>query len=491
MKLFASKLALVFLGLIIILSLCCAEKDQDAAKTPDKEATEKETEPNVVARIGDYNIKKGELEKRLMLELRPNPYEPRSETETPDTKTVLMKMIAEKAIVIEARKQNLHKGETVQAVLKKFIEKNLVNLLLTNHLQGKMTITDSEIEERIKSDPKLDQVSAKAMLSREKSQILLGQYYEQLYKKFHVKKLSDNFLKAAQIHQRLLFKPKEPRKVGFIRINQIKNDLTPEEKNIVLATFDHGQITLKDWFDALCELSPPSRPRDLNTQKGIEKLLDRALKMPIFVSEAKLLGLEKDENLLKQIKEYEDNMLLNKARREKTKDIKGPIAEEQIIDYFNKNKQEFGTQNMIKIEQIWCQDLNTARKAKAELDNSKDFEAVRQSYSLEKKSYPLNTSFSSEGIFFKDLWNSNPNEIAGPVKGFYGGGIKWRIVKILEKTPGTTTEYSVDKKRRIETSILDKQRNTTLEKYRKDLLEKYSYEIYADKIRDIDPLDIP
>ena len=488
MKLFASKLALFFLALLIAICLCCAKKDQEAA---DKETTQKKTEPNTVATIGDYNIKKEELGKRLMLELRPNPYKPIRETETPDVKTVLMRMIAEKAMIIEARKQNIHKGETIQAVVKKFTEKNLVNLLLANHLQGKITITDTEIDERIKSDPKSDRERAKAMLTREKSQILLGQYYEQLYKKFRVKKLSGNFLKAAQIHQRLLFQPKEPRKVGFIRINQIKSELTPEEKNIVLATFDKGKIILKDWFDALCEMSPPSRPRDLNTQKGVEKLLDRTLKMPIFVCEAKLRGLEKDENLLKQVRDYEDNILLNKARREKTKDIKGPIAEEQIIDYFNKNKQEFGTQNMIKIDQIWCQDLNTARKAKAELDKSKDFEAVKQSYSLEKKSSPFNTSFSNEGMFFKDLWNSDPNEIVGPVKGFYGDGIKWRIVKILEKTPGTTAEYSVDKKRRIEMSILDKQRNTTMEKYIKDLLGKYPYEIYADKIRDIDPLDIP
>jgi len=215
------------------------------------------------------------------------------------------------------------------------------------------------------------------------------------------------------------------------------------------------------------------------------------LRIPIFVSEAKLLGLDKDETLLKQVKEYEDRILLNKIRSEKFKDIKGPIPDEQIVDYFNNNKEAFGTQNMLNIDQIWCQDLKTAQKAKAELDNSKDFEAVKKTFSLQEKSSPFDTSFSNEGIFFKDLWNGDPNEIVGPVKGFYSDGIKWRIVKILEKMPGTVTEYSVEMKRRIETKMLDKQRNVTMKKYRKDLLEKYSYEIYADKIRDINPLDIP
>ncbi|MHC4633256.1 MAG: peptidylprolyl isomerase [Planctomycetota bacterium] len=371
------------------------------------------------------------------------------------------------------------------------MEKNLVNSLLKTHLQGKITITDLEIDKMIKSDPKLDRARAKAMLTRAKSGQLLGQYYNELYKKFHVQKLSENFFKAAQIHQRLLFQPKEPRKVGFIRIRQIKNELTPEEKNIVLATYDNGKITLKDWLDTLCEMSPPSRPKDLNTTKGVEQLLERALKMPIFISEAKLLGLDKDENLLKQVKEYEDGILLNKARNEKIKDIKGPIPDEQIVDYFNNNKEVFGTQNTLKIDQIWCQDLKTAQKAKAELDNGKDFESVRKTYSLQEKSSPFDTYSDNEGLFFKDLWNSDPNKVVGPVKGFYRDGFKWRIVKILEKKPGTVTEYSVEMKQNIEMKMLDEQRNTILEEYRKELLKKYSYEIYDERIRDIDPLDIP
>ncbi len=491
MKLFVCKLAPSVLGLIIILSICCAEKGPDASKTPEKQTTQKKTEPIIVAKIGDDTINKEELEKRLMMEIRPNPYEPGSQTEIPDAKTVLLKMIAEKAMVIEARRQKFQEDETVRPIVKQYMEKRLVNLLLGNHLEGKINITDPEIEQKIKANPKLDRERAKAMLAREKSGEIINQYYDELYRKFHVQKKNENFYKTAQIHQRLLLHPKEPRKAPFIRISQLKNELTPEEKNTVLATYDKGKITLKDWFDALCELAPPSRPRDLHTPQGVERLLERALRMPIFVAEAKLYGFDKDENLLKKVKEYEDGILLNKARREKIEDIMGPIPDEQLVDYFNKNKQVFGTQDMLMIEQIWCQDLKTAQKAKGELDNGKDFEEVRQAYSLQKKSYPYNTALSSEGIFFKDLWASEPNDVVGPIKGFHPDGVKWRVVKILEKTPGKTVEYSDEIKRRVEMNMLDEQRNTTLEKYRKELLKKYSYQIYADKIRDIDPLDIP
>jgi N-methylhydantoinase B/oxoprolinase/acetone carboxylase alpha subunit len=77
------------------------------------------------------------------------------------------------------------------------------------------------------------------------------------------------------------------------------------------------------------------------------------------------------------------------------------------------------------------------------------------------------------------------------VKGFYGDVVKWRIVKILEKNPGKPAEYSGDMKDRIKWKMVSEQRNALLEKYGKELLEKYQYEIYADKIKDIDPLNIP
>ena len=41
-------------------------------------------------------------------------------------------------------------------------------------------------------------------------------------------------------------------------------------------------------------------------------------------------------------------------------------------------------------------------------------------------------------------------------------------------------------------STINSERNEVLmEQYRKELLEKYTYEIYADKIKGINPLDIP
>lgn len=506
MKLFSSRLALSSLVMSMVcccLSIAAAGEIKQTKKSVEGAAAAGQklnkqpvvgpaVEPSIiVATIGDYTITREELEKRLMGELYPYDYYNTGEKAEPiNAETVLLKIIAEKAMVIEARKQGYLENETVHAPVKRFMERRLVNLLLQRHIEGKIIVTGEEIKQKLQAEPKLNPSQARAVLERAKANSILNQYYSQIYKKSNVKKLSENFPRAVQIHQRLLYRPKQPRDMGFIRTAQVKDELTQEEKDIVLAEYDSGKVTLKDWFDTLCEIAPPSRPRNLNDPKSVEEFLERALRMPLLVSEAKSLGLDKDEDILKQVIEYEDGMLLSEAKIAKHKEAVEPTSE-QIIAYFSKNKEAFGESDNLKIDLIWCQDLETAKKARAELDGGEDFELVRQKYSLEKKGKPFDTHPNSEGLFWKDLWAGEPNEIVGPIKGFYREGIKWRIVKILEKIPGKVKEYSSEMEGQIKSRMMSEQNNELVDKYGKELLKKYPYQIFADRIKDVDPLDIP
>ena len=448
-------------------------------------------QPVTVGRIAYYVITQEELEKKLMTELYPYDYDNYDENAEPsDAKTVLMKMLAEKAMIIEARSGDYLKNDTISTSVKRFMERKLVNLLLAKHIQGKIDITAEEIKLKMQADPKLDEAGAKAMVERAKTNTILDQYYRQIYGKSRLSKLNQNFPRVIQIHDRLLRNPKQSRNVGFIRTSQIKDELTLAEKNIVLAQYNNGKITVKDWFESLCDIVPPRRPRDLNTPQGVDQLLERALRMPLLVSEAKKLGLDRNKDLLKQVRDYEDRRLLSEVLSAKRKELKEPTTE-QIIAYFGQNKESFGTSKSLKIDLIWCQDLNTAKQAKAALDSGKDFEAVRKQFSLEKEGKPFTTHPSSEGLFWKDLWAGNANQIIGPVKGFHRQGISWRIVKILEKTPGKDKQYSANMEEQVKSRMMSELNKALIAQYSKELLSKYPHQIYADKIKDIDPLNIP
>jgi len=510
MKTFFRKLALLAAVVLIWLCCCRAGTEQAVAEKADKpKAIEPETKSaavgqkpkedstvekpaeraNVVAEIGDYVITREELEDKLVSELRPDRFGYEGRTKPVDANAVLMRMIAEKAMIMEGRKRNYLEDGATRSMLKRFKRERLVRLLLQSQLQGKIIVTKSEIEEKMKAEPKLDRARAEAMLKRSKGRLAVNQLYKELSKKLHVQKMRDNFSKAAEIHERLLRRPKEPRRAWWITNKQVREELTSEEKNIVLATYDNGKVTLEDWFDALCQYSPPSRPKDLGTINGVERLLDNTMMKPVFVAEAKLRGLDRDENFLKQVREQEDRILLGKFRREMFKNLKKPTKEE-MADYFNKHKEEFKSPDTLKVAQIWCEDLKTAQQVKKELSAGKDFELVREQYSLKKKEEPFSASARTEGIFFEDLWKGEPNEVVGPVKGFYEDGVKWRIVKILRKKPGKMREYSSGVEREVSNRMRQEEREAILDKYRKELLNKYSYKIYAERIKDIGPFNI-
>ncbi|GEM_PF-349647 len=492
-KLFSKKLTVTFLWLLAaIFYFCFTEASFSAGQQLNgppgvKSAT---AESITVARIAYYVITREELEKKLMTELYPYDHDSYDENAKPaDAKTVLMKMLAEKAMIIEARAQGYLKNEAITTSVKRFMDRKLVDLLFQRIIQGRINITADEIKQKMQADPKLDEARAKTMIERAKTSTMLDQYYRQIYSKSGVKKLSQNFPRVIQIHDRLLRNPKKDRKASWIQTSQVREELSEAEKNIVLAQYANGKITLKDWFEALCDIVPPRRPQDLNTPQGVNQLLERALRMPLLVSEAKTLGLDRNKDLLKQVRDYEDRRLLSETLSAKRKELKEPTTE-QIIAYFGRNKESFGTGKSLKIDLIWCQDLKAAKQVKAALESGKDFEAVRQQFSPEKKGKPFTTHPGSEGLFWKDLWAGDPNQIIGPVKGFYQQGISWRIVKIMEKVPGKEKLYSTNMDGQIRSRIMSEQNKALIARYGKELLSKYPHQIYADKIKDIDPLGL-
>jgi hypothetical protein len=513
MRLFFSRLALSAAGVLIVICHSCTTTEQAVtekvvdvkpveAKPPAEQQKPEEPpvveEPveqsDVVAEIGDYVITRGELEERLIKEIRGDPEDREIPNEPVEAANVLRRMIAEKAMIIEGREKGYLEGDTT---FKRFRDERLVSLLLQRHLEDKINVTESEIDDKVKSDPRVDRARAKATFQASKQKEAVEQFYNQICEKRHLRKVKYNFPKAAQIHQRLLYRPQNTRRGYWITKKQMEDELTATEKNLALATYDGGKVTLMDWLGALHQISPPKRPRDLHTIEGVERLLDSAMRLPIFVTEAEARGLHKDEALLKQTREREDRILYSKVRRELFAGIKKP-TEEEAADYFDKHKDEFKSLDKLKMEQIWCGDLKAAEKVKDELEKGRDFGSVRQQYALNKKAGPVSTSIEKEGIFFKELWKGEVGQVIGPVRGFYraSGGrgsrwqIKWRVVKVLEKDPGERRGYS-KVKRNVERRMRWEQREAAMTKRAEELLEKYSYKIYSERIENINPLETP
>lgn len=447
--------------------------------------------PAVVARIGADTILQKDLEERLVREIRPREEEYALPGKPVTAEAVLRGMLGEKALSLEGRALGYLKDESIRPSLEQFEQQLLARMLLDREFRDRVTAEPAQVDQAMKANPKLTRDQATALVQQAAANRLFESYYKGLVEKFHLKKDAGNFAQAAQLHERLLHQPAQKRGQGefWITNNQVKNELTEQEKKLVLAGYEGGAFTLEDWFLMVCNIAPPRRPQDLGTPAGVEQLLDRALRLPLLVAEAKARGYDKDEKLRSEVRRLEDQQLFYKVQEVKTKGTPEPTADE-VKAFYEKNKDRFAQPATMKISQIWCESLEAAKKVKAVLEGSSDFEAVRKEHSLQKQEVPYVVSSVGEGPFWAELWQAEPNQAVGPVRGFYGSGAKWRMVKVLEKTPAKAQPYSEQLANSVKWTLVADQRRQVLDEYQAELLKKYPHEIFGDRIKDLDPLEI-
>ncbi len=445
----------------------------------------------IVATIGDDSITKDELTQRLSQSVRPQRDGSAGPREPVTAQSVLHEMLLEKAMVLEGRALGYAEDESVSTSVDRYRQRKLTQAFLSDYVQENVPVSQAEIDEKIKADPNLTPEQARMKVLSTKWQPVYQTLYAELVKKFEVKKIDKNFARAAQIHQRLLTQPVEPRgrTVFWITNHQIQTELSRDERSSVLATYTGGQFTLYDWFKTLNEIAPPGRSKDLSTPAGVEKLLNRGLEPTIVEAEAVARGYDKKDELVRDIRAREDMTILGKMRTDKYKEVPAP-TDEEIKACFDQDPERFATEATLKIDQIWCKDLPTAEQVRKALESGVAFATVKTEQSLRAEESEHNVYPSSEGLLWNDLWKGEPNEIVGPVKGFFDDRIKWRVVKILEKTPAQMRPYSDSLKNQVQSALTTQRFKDHMERYGASLLAKYPHKVYAERIQNIDPLGV-
>ncbi|MBN1360294.1 MAG: peptidyl-prolyl cis-trans isomerase [Sedimentisphaerales bacterium] len=446
---------------------------------------------DVVAVIGDYSITKRELKQRLLQEVRPQREDDGVPERTVTTESVLREMIAEKAMSMEGRTLGYLQDEVLGEQLERTRQVRLIQMLLTDYVRQELPVTPEEIDAELEAHPELTREQAERRIQTPKVGPVLDKFYAQLPQKYQVRKVSENFAEAARIHQRLLTQPTQPRgkAVYWIMNNQITDDLSEAERNLPLITYEGGQLTLEDWFKALCQAAPPNRPKDLHTPEGVERLADVALQPFILSAEARARGYDQNEEFLRYIRQVEDIRLLNKVRAEKLKAITKP-TDDEIKAYYEAHKELFDIPPSVKVDQVWCQDRQTAQRVRKMLDDGAALDAVKSVHSLTPNSQAHKTYPNTEGPFWDDLWQADPNTVVGPIRGFYASDVKWRVVEVLEKAPAQAQPYSDSVKNRVASALYTLQSRDILGAYGAELLDKYPYVLYTNRIWDIDPLEV-
>jgi len=260
----------------------------------------------------------------------------------------------------------------------------------------------------------------------------------------------------------------------------------------VLATIGKEKITEQDVLAPVSMMPPQFRSRYDNPD-GRKKLFERAMQMSLLSQEARRLGIDKQEDVAKKIKEMADQIIIQELTR-KVITEQVSVSDTDIQQYYNQNTASFVEEEKVKVNviQFEVKDNATAavkneKKKLAEqtlkqLKKGEDFEKLAKELSDDKRTKTRggNTGFFTRGkradiygeAFETKAFSLKPGELSDVFSGKNG----YYIIKVAERKEQKQQTLE-EAKPRIERTLKQEKQKKAFDDYLESLKKRYPVQI--------------
>jgi len=260
-------------------------------------------------------------------------------------------------------------------------------------------------------------------------------------------------------------------------------DLTEEDRNTLLATWDGGQYTLADLMNEYKDSFSRLRPALVEYVRMAPEVENINLK-DFMVAKAKDMGLGDDEEIQKQLDMIKERRMLAVLQ---DREINSKIAptEEDLKQYFEENKEDFTHPPKIQIWEIFVKDEKLAKKIYNWAKAGRNFEQLAAKYT-EDKTYKKKKGFlgykvrTQRGSVSREAFKIGENAIGGPVR--YRNG--WAVIKTGKKMDKEYMSYE-EALPRVESKLRRERNKTRREEWDKELRERYPVSINEELVKSI------
>ncbi len=130
-------------------------------------------------------------------------------------------------------------------------------------------------------------------------------------------------------------------------------------ENKVVAVVNGREITEKD-VDITIASFPKERQSYLQNEKGRKDLINQMVDFELSYNYAKDSGIDKDEEFLKQLEAAKKQLMIQVAVSNVL--ARATVSEEDVKNYYENNKDQFKTQELITARHILVDTLEEAKK---------------------------------------------------------------------------------------------------------------------------------
>lgn len=248
------------------------------------------------------------------------------------------------------------------------------------------------------------------------------------------------------------------------------------EEKLYLAKVGAAKITQEDFdkdFDAL----PPYAQKMFEDAEGRERFLDELIKKELLYQEALKQGYDAKPEFQEKLQEFKKLTLISELFGDEILS-KTQVSEEEIKDFYEKNKEDFTPVGQIRAQHILVRTEDEADDVLERLKKGERFEDLAKAVSIDKASAKKggDLGYFSMGQmvpeFEKAAAELEVGTLSSPVKTPFG----YHIIKVLDKKEGASVEFAQVKDMIMQKLSADKQKEV-FDTYIAGLKNTYKIEI--------------
>ncbi len=256
--------------------------------------------------------------------------------------------------------------------------------------------------------------------------------------------------------------------------------LDRDEKELVLASWEGGQLTLMEYLTQIREIPPQQRP-DFDNYDGLTETVFALQSRDILIIEAHRESIDISPEFLRKLKLFRE---LNMADLMKSDSIPRPEPpdDETIRRYYDEHLDEFTTPAKVHIYEILLSDELQAQKLRDEIRSLAAFKekATELTERPGRRTTKGDMEYIEEAWFpeiFKAAWVTPIGAIGGPVASFS----KHSIFYVVDRLDAQLKDY-LGQKRLIYEKFVAERSEAALQQWFEERRKVTSVKVYEDRL---------
>jgi len=267
------------------------------------------------------------------------------------------------------------------------------------------------------------------------------------------------------------------------RENAPKLQIPDKYRDMILAQYDDGMVTLEDFKKLYESLALPERPRRQYGKGSIVQTVHKSIfdkVLPVYAEQkAHILDIPEVKEKLEKRKEQ---FLVYKFYQDQVKEQVG-VTEREMEDYYNKHLEELAEPEKREFLIILLKDLDTAKQVANKAKQGMKFSLLVKEFSQDPKAKETlgRTGLVTKGKYpeYDDVAFSLPEGgISDPIKTSRG----WAVIKVEKVEKGKIPTIG-DVASKIKKAILEEKAEKLLEEKLKRWRESYDIKIFEDNLK--------